>query len=447
VGAGHGSVARHVARFQPPSWSLRFGGYGNLMSNVRFYARRLARRMWFRTGAFCVLAVLAALVSIVLAPYVPESLSGLVGGPMVDQLLGILAASMLPVATFSLATMVAGFQAATTNVTPRATALLIEDKRAQSALATFIGAFLYAVVGLTALNARLYGDAGRVILFGFTILVVVLVVTTLVRWVEDLSRMGRVGETIDRIESATREALDARSAPLHYGGRAYKAVPAEATPVCSPVIGYVQHVDIAGLCEVADSAECDLYVAATPGQFVHLGDPLCWLSDAEQLPDQPARDRLAGCFIVGGARTFEQDPRFGFIVLAEVASRALSPAVNDPGTAIDVIGTGTRLLNHWALRLAAHRDDPPTRKRLYVNPLQLENFFTDLFRPISRDGAGLIEVGITLRKALTALQRLGGGYEVVAAVHLRQSLARARQALIAPDDLAALERVGPPPPA
>jgi len=415
------------------------------MSNVHFYVRRLVRRMWFRTGAFCVLAVLAALISIVLAPYIPESLSGLIGGPTVDQLLGILAASMLPVATFSLATMVAGFQAATTNVTPRATALLIEDKRAQSALATFIGAFLYAVVGLTALNARLYGDAGRVVLFGFTILVVVLVVTTLVRWVEDLSRMGRVGETIDRIETATREALDARSEPIHYGGRAYQAVPADATPVCSPVIGYVQHVDIAGLCEVAESIACDLYIAATPGHFVHLGDPLCWISGP--LPEQPARDRLARFFIVGGARTFEQDPRFGFVVLAEVASRALSPAVNDPGTAIDVIGTGTRLLNHWALRLAAHRDDPPVRKRLYVNPLQLEDFFTDLFRPISRDGAGLIEVGITLRKALTALHRLGRGYEVVAEIHLRQSLARARQALIAPDDLAALERIGPAPPA
>lgn len=417
------------------------------MSTVRFYARRLVRRMWFRTGAFCVLAVLAALIAIVLAPYVPESLAGLVGGPTVDQLLGVLAASMLPVATFSVATMVAGFQAATTNVTPRATALLIEDKRAQSALATFVGAFLYAVVGLTALNARLYGDAGRVILFGFTILVVLLVVMTLVRWVEDLSRMGRVSETIDCIESATREALDARSEPLHYGGRAYEAAPADATPVCSPVIGYVQHVDIAVLCEVAESLALDLYVAATPGHFVHLGDPLCWISASAQLPDQPARERLGRCFIIGGARTFEQDPRFGFIVLAEVASRALSPAVNDPGTAIDVIGTGTRLLNHWALRLAAHRDDRPVHRRLYVNPLQLDDFFTDLFRPIARDGAGMIEVGITLRKALTALHRLGGGYEVAAAAHLRQSLARARQVLTAPDDLAALERIGPAPPA
>lgn len=417
------------------------------MSKVRFYARRLLRRMWFRTGAFCLLAVVAALIAIVLAPYVPESLSGLIGGPTVDHLLGVLTASMLPVATFSLSTMVSSYQAATTNVTPRATALLIEDKRAQSALATFIGAFLYAVVGLTALNARLYGDAGRVILFGFTILVVLIVVATLVRWVEDLSRMGRVSETIDRIERATREALDARSGPLHYGGRAYASVPPGAAPLGSPVVGYVQHVDIAGLCAAADASACDIYIAAPPGQFVHLGDPLGWVCAAGPLPDQRARERLARCFIVGGARTFEQDPRFGFIVLAEVASRALSPAVNDPGTAIDVIGTGTRLLNHWALRLAARRDDPPVHRRLYVSPLQLEDFFTDLFRPISRDGAGVIEVGVTLRKALTALHRLGGDYEAVAAVHLRQSLARAKQALTAADDVEALERIGPAPPA
>jgi uncharacterized membrane protein len=47
-------------------------------------------------------------------------------------------------------------------------------------------------------------------------------------------------------------------------------------------------------------------------------------------------------------RSFAQDPRFCLSVMAEIACRALSPAVNDPGTAIDVIGRGVRILSAYA---------------------------------------------------------------------------------------------------
>lgn len=53
--------------------------------------------------------------------------------------------------------------------------------------------------------------------------------------------------------------------------------------------------------------------------------------------------QIARAFLIGDERTFDDDPRFGLVVLSEIASRALSPAVNDPGTAIDIIGTFVRL--------------------------------------------------------------------------------------------------------
>jgi uncharacterized membrane protein len=47
-------------------------------------------------------------------------------------------------------------------------------------------------------------------------------------------------------------------------------------------------------------------------------------------------------------RYFDEDPRFGLITLSEIASRALSPAVNDPGTAIQIISSYVRLFSLWA---------------------------------------------------------------------------------------------------
>ena len=53
-------------------------------------------------------------------------------------------------------------------------------------------------------------------------------------------------------------------------------------------------------------------------------------------------------FVLGNDRQFDEDPRFGLIVLSEIASRALSPAVNDPGTAIGIIGRLVRLFVLWS---------------------------------------------------------------------------------------------------
>jgi hypothetical protein len=62
-------------------------------------------------------------------------------------------------------------------------------------------------------------------------------------------------------------------------------------------------------------------------------EPLAWTT---WQPKEDEETRLSSAFLVGPDRSFKQDPRFGMIVLSEIASRALSPGVNDPGTAIDV---------------------------------------------------------------------------------------------------------------
>ena len=48
----------------------------------------------------------------------------------------------------------------------------------------------------------------------------------------------------------------------------------------------------------------------------------------------PPVDRLRGLFVIGEERTIEQDPAFALRILVDIAIRALSPAVNDPTTAV-----------------------------------------------------------------------------------------------------------------
>lgn len=91
-------------------------------------------------------------------------------------------------------------------------------------------------------------------------------------------------------------------------------------------------------------------------------------------------------------------------MLSEIASRALSPAVNDPGTAIAVLEAGTRVLAAILSHRPTDENTPPAG--VVVPPLAFDDLIENLYRPIARDGAGMLEVGIRLRKSLLTLAGL-----------------------------------------
>jgi uncharacterized membrane protein len=388
---------------------------------------QVTRRIWVRASVFSVAAVLVALLGIALDPYIPSDLPTKVGANAVDHILGIIASSMLTVTTFSLSVMVSAYSAATTNVTPRATQLVIDDSTTKNVLSTFVGSFLFSLVGIIVLSTGAYGAQGRVVLFAATIIVIMLIVVTLLRWIDHLSRLGRVTETTDSVEEAAAKAMRARHRNPYLGGRPFDAsvsLSPNALPVHSDRIGYVQHVDIGALARLISDEGGAIYLNAVPGKFVDPTQALAWTSGVEgEAVEKAVRD----CFTIADTRSFDEDPRFGASVLAEIASRALSPGINDPGTAIDVIGRAVRTLAIWAEPVEPKEPEYPC---LFVPPLALEDVFDDLFRPIARDGASIVEIGLRLQKAFLMLSRFGEGqYRVEAIRHSAEALARAELAL------------------
>jgi uncharacterized membrane protein len=362
------------------------------------------------------------------------------GADAVEDLLKIIASSMLAVATFSLSTMVAAFAATTSTATPRAAQLLVEDRTAQNAIATFVGAFLFSLVGIIALRMGLYGSSGRIILFGVTILVILAVVLTFFRWIDYLSQLGRLGEVVNKVEKVVQEGLKAQFASPYLGAQPWSPPPAGAHGLYANRVGYIQHLDIAALSKAATAANGDIHVARRPGAFVDAHEPLAWTTWS---PDEDETKRIASTFLIGPQRSFRQDPRFGLIVLSEIASRALSPGVNDPGTAIDVIGRVVRLLSESIILQQEKQDEPLAR--VYVPAIAVSDIFDDVFTPIARDGAGNIEVGIRLQKALLSLSRVDhDGFHENAQRHARLALKRANAALALEEDKAVLARVAHP---
>lgn len=383
-----------------------------MIARWRWLLNQLTKRLWFRATLFSLLGVATALLAVVFKDYIPESLPARIGADAVDKILGIIASSMLAVTTFSLSTMVTAYGAASSGVTPRATTLVMEDTTTQNALATFIGSFLFSLVGIIALSTGAYGKQGRVLLFAVTIAVVILIVYTLLRWIDHLSKLGRVGETIDRVEQATIDAINSRTQWPHLGGVAYPAewkIAACAQSITSHQTGYVQHIDVHALGVIAKASEIQVFLDILPGSFVHMGMTLAWIVslNKEREDELPAcAEKIIAALTIGVRRTFEHDPRFGLSVLSEIASRALSPAVNDPGTAIDVIGRGVRSFTCWAKPQAPSTKVDEDCEQVYLHGLTVDDLFDDFFAPIARDGASLLEVDLRMMKALVSLAQI-----------------------------------------
>jgi uncharacterized membrane protein len=403
-----------------------------MMSRWRWLLMQFTRKLWLRVTAMALIGVATAAAGIVFAPYVPDAWTIRIGAQAIDGILNVLASSLLAVTVFSLSTMVAAYGAATNNVTPRATKLLMEDRTSQNVLGTFIGAFLFSLVGIVALSTGLYGSQGRAILLVVTSGLIALISATILRWIDYLARFGQLGETIERVENATWQAMEKRLAQPHLGGRALADRPVDERAATSPVfakaIGYVQHIDMAVLEECGRDYAAEILVTALPGTFADLSRPLALVAgtNAEEM-----REAVADAFTIGAERSFDQDPRFGLCVLAEIASRALSPAVNDAGTAIDVIGRAVRLLSRWGRPEAGEADREIRYPHVWVPAASVGDMFDDVFSPIERDGAGILEVQLRLQKAFVALAAANrAAFGVAAAAHSVATLKRADAALM-----------------
>jgi uncharacterized membrane protein len=412
-----------------------------MQKNILFFFKELSGKLWFKPLIFCLLSIGAALLAhmaddsfiVDLAPDMEKS--------SVEDLLSTISASMLVIAIFAVGAMLSAFSAASGTATPRSFKLIVADDVSQNALSVFIGSFIYSVVASIALKNGFYGEAGYFTLFVLTIIVFAIVIVTFLRWVERISKLGRLSHTIKKVEDATAEAVQARKKDPLMGGVPVTSKPNSGTPLFSEKIGYIQHINMEQLQEFALTADATILLNGVPGTFTSPDKPLVYVVSGESKISKEHEDKLHKAFVIKDTRSFHDDPRFGLIALSEIASRALSPGINDPGTAIAIIGSHIRIFSLW---LKASDDDEANMdvkyNRIEVPEISATDMFDDAFRPIARDGAGNLEVMIRLQKAITSIYSTGSEeIKELAVSHSRQAYERAENEMKFNRDLEVLQ--------
>nr|WP_320017487.1 DUF2254 domain-containing protein [uncultured Desulfobacter sp.] len=407
-----------------------------MFERLRFLYNRIGEKLWVKPLVTCVLSIMIVFLIKQVDYYEIDQFVPEVNKNSIEMLLSIIASSMLAIATFAVGSMVSAYNSASSNATPRSFPLVISDDESQNALSTFIGTFIFSVIALMVLKNGYYGKSARFMIFALTLIVLGVVIVTFVRWVDSIARLGRLGRIINKVEKATDDALQRRRLAPTLGG-----VPAgQLKPVGQAVygnsIGYIQRIDMADLQGTAENLQLQIMVDALPGTFVAPGRALAYVTTDSGTLSEKDIDQIVKTFLICEDRTFDEDPQFGLVVLSEIAIRALSPAVNDPGTAIDVIGTLVRLFTHWGKTVEDDDSRDFKYDRVMVPEISLWDMFDDAFNAIARDGAGTIEVVVRLQKAFQALALIGDPkIREVAMFQARLALARAELSLDLPEDL------------
>ena len=374
-----------------------------MIARLRWTIKKWMRRLWVRVTFIAMLGVASALVAHPLAPLVPPDIAWKMGAQSVGQILTILASSLLAIATFSLSALISSYNAAASSTTPRITTLLRQDSSAQNALGTFVGGFLFSLAGIIGMGAGLYNDSGKLVLFLVTLIVVGWLVATFLTWIHMLPRLGRVEESIHLITTTARQALENRYQNPLLGGQAANGATKGRYTVQASRSGYIAAIDVATLETSAQAMNTPIYLSVSPGSWIYTGSPLL---SVDILPDEQSSNRLRESFIVESFRTHEQDPRYGLVVLAEIGMKALSPGVNDPGTAIQVLAMQEQVLAVWARRQLEELPEPKY-PHVFVPPLDSADLFEDAFAGLARYGAGDFSVMLRLQKVLLALFHQG----------------------------------------
>lgn len=370
-----------------------------MISRSLLLLRRISRQLWVRVALISLFSLLSLAVAPLLTPILPQEWADRFGRDAVLPVLNILASGMLAVTTFSLNVMVSTYRTASGMATPRVYRLLLEDTVTQSVLATFTGAFIYSLSAIILFRAQIYPAGAAFIVFVMTVFVVALIVISMLRWIDHLSDLGSMDHTLRLIETQTRESLEARRDTPNLGGRCRTEDAPEGRVIPAQASGFVRFVDMMRLQDLAAEVDATVHLTRLPGEFVLRGRPLAVATGA----DEAFCEKAAALIEVGDVRSFDQDPSFGLTLLAETAQRALSPGVNDPGTAIEVMGRIERLLWETLPVDAEAPKDTAKFDRISLPPVTAEALLQASFPPIARCAADAPEVMEWMDKALCAL--------------------------------------------
>ncbi len=294
-------------------------------------------------------------------------------------------------------------QQATGALSPRYMRLWYRDRLQKTVLATFTGTFAFAFSLLRSIESDSVPDLGVTLAGAAVAVSLLLLLVYLNRFTHNLrpvaiaDLVGRMGEGV-----FARGTMTLHASVPHDD----EAVTARGpvTLIRSAGGGAIQAFNVAGLVTAGVRHDCTFVVPHLIGDYVPPGAVLVEVHGGTSAPDPR---HVTGLIALGAERTIEQDPAFALRVLVDIAIRALSPAVNDPTTAVQVLNHIESFLTvagSAQLRGRYVMADDRGRPRLVLHGRDWEDYLQLAVSEIRDYGASSMQVCRRLRALLDGLR-------------------------------------------
>ena len=326
------------------------------------------------------------------------------GADSARQVLGVIAGSTIAFTGTVFSITIVALQLASTQFSPRVLRTFLRDRPSQHCFGVFVATALYSLMVLREIGSEPVPVPGLALTVAFG-----LVVTSIfgfVFLVHHVAQSIRAVSIMESVAAETRasiranyplvvdEAFDDREVPT---GPPTQVLALERGP------GDLLGIDEDDLVEVARRHDCVLELLPTVGDYLPSNVPVFHVHGGDGAVAVGEVLRHVG---IGPERTLFQDTAFGFRQLVDIAEKALSPAVNDPTTAVQCIDRLHDLLRRLAVRpiTPGRYGDAEGRLRLLVPRPAWEDFVHLAFDEIRHFGIGSVQIPRRLRAALLDLK-------------------------------------------
>jgi uncharacterized membrane protein len=319
-------------------------------------------------------------------------------------ILSDIATSTMTVVSIVFAILLMTLTLASMQFSPRLIVSFARDRVTQWTLGIFLGTFLYCMAALPAAHTLPNPFAPVVTVIGAIALAIVCV-GLLLFFIHHISQAISVNHIVDRIASETEvvvdEVMPMPRRQVHVETSDSAEPSTWESSILNGVSGYIRFIDLKQLLSLATSQHVKVQVVRRVGQFVPTGTPLLWVNKAGRISPE-AGAAFQAAFDFGPTRTLQQDVEFGVLQIVDIALKAISPAVNDPTTAIGCVDQLARILIRFA-----SRDMPEPRlydlrgvARVSIQWIDFERLLDSAFEQIRMYSKGDIAVSLRLLRAL-----------------------------------------------
>lgn len=431
---------------------------GDEVEHYATHVRRLRLRAW--TNRLRESLLFLPLVMLITAILIEEAVAGLDRnldlGPLAryalppdaaSTLLATIAGATITTAGVVFSLLVVTLQLASGQFSPRVLRTFWRDRQGQVLIGLLLSTFAFCVLALSQIKTD--AQYAPILTMQVTLLLTLAVIVGIAAYLNRLTRQQYVGRIAERIAGETLALVRQLPYGTNVGMRVGEACPQpDVAGLGAPMViragmdGWVQQISRRAVVESTPDGSV-VRLSTRVGAYLVRGEPLAEVWPYPQ-PAQAAETarKMGEAVVLGDARTMQQDIDFGLRQLIDIALRALSPAVNDPTTAIEIIVRLSSTLRPLVTATLPAQAVAAPGGRVLLTPWDLDRteYITHGFGQLRIYAAAHPQVVIAIVRALRMLREAAasaGNADAAAAcdTELKLTLECAERANLLPADL------------